>query len=691
MIESFRVERERVIKLAECPKVPRVMIVAGPNGIGKSTLLYALKQKKGVKGGGRFLYIAPHRAWLRQRVKTMYLLSRRLEWADFLAADAMPGVDGLNLYRLPRRFDSLDEAPSTIKHILGQLEMRRRDLIARVFDRVGSVNKESIPDIYKPLKELVSFFLPHLQFSHVDLTSSEDARCLFKHLSQETPQGCLEIDIDDLSSGEREVITLFLNFIERTVNEELSKFEGASPKPPEDLIMLIDSPELHLHPALQLRLLDYIREIVKRTGVQFIMTTHSPVLVNNARFDELYILVPPGKTQDYNQLVKVSTEADRLEAVRSITGETFSLTLGRPLVFIEGRPPAEAVKEPSDKRLLELMCPDFSMYTLIPFHDRQQICSLLKEISVSAELTPLGLLLFAILDSDRSVQPSERDVDRIFFWPACSIENLLIDAEAIWEVIHAHREKLGWTDPSSIAQALTQIAAELRDGEIRLRTEKRLGYFRWHLRGGSEADIERSFEEGERKYRKLFGDSERRRKAFEEARVEVDRIVAEQKTLQFFRGKEILKQFHARFIADLGMSYQVFAYQIAERIGRRPPLPEMLRLKAHLDGFVPWHLPVVLKELLGDLQSNRETLQLPRNILSAIIQLESDAQEAVNEAKTWVDPKIDRRALKEKCWAALITLRQHIEGQSKSVLTDHLIGKVNLAITRTAAIIPMRS
>lgn len=687
MIESFRVEDERVIKLAECRKVPRLMIIAGPNGIGKSTLLYTLKKKKGVKGEGRILYIPPHRAWFRQKIRAMYLLSRRLKWSDFLAADSTLGVEGLQLRGLPRRFDSLDESPSAIKHILGQIETRRREVITRVFDQTGFVSKDNIPDIYEPLRKLISFFLPHLRFSHIDLTSRDDVKCIFEHLYKETPEGPLKIDIDDLSSGEREVITLFLNFIERRVSEELSKFEGTSPEPPQDLIMLIDSPELHLHPALQRRLLDYIREIVAKSKVQFIMTTHSPVLVNDARSDELYVLVPPEKMQGYNQLVKVSSEADKLETVRSITGETFSLTLGKPLVFIEGRLPAQALREPSDKRLLELMCPDFSSYTLIPFYERQRIYSLVKELSVSAELTPLGLLLFAILDNDRSTQPLERDVDRVFFWPVCSIENFLLDADAIWEVIQPHREKLGWTRSTDVAQALKETAIKLKNAEIKLRTEKRFGYFKWHPEGGSEAAIEKSFEEGERKYKELFGDREKRRKAFEEARSEVDQIIAKQTMLQYFRGKEILKRFHAEFIANLGMNYQAFAYQVAERIGRKQPPPGMLKVKAHIDAFVPWALPVALQELLKDLESNNEILSLPENLFSSLTEAKSEATKAVDEAKTWVEPRIDRKALKEKCWTTLVTFRQHMGRQPESTLTEQLIKKIDLAIARVAAII----
>jgi len=43
MITTFKITDNKAIKLAEC-SVPRIMIIFGQNGVGKSTLLYAVKQ-----------------------------------------------------------------------------------------------------------------------------------------------------------------------------------------------------------------------------------------------------------------------------------------------------------------------------------------------------------------------------------------------------------------------------------------------------------------------------------------------------------------------------------------------------------------------------------------------------------------------------------------------------------------------
>ncbi len=52
-------------------------------------------------------------------------------------------------------------------------------------------------------------------------------------------------------------------------------------------VLLVEEPEAHLHPQLQIRLLKYLEEIAESGDVQVIVTSHSPVLASSASIDNL--------------------------------------------------------------------------------------------------------------------------------------------------------------------------------------------------------------------------------------------------------------------------------------------------------------------------------------------------------------------------------------------------------------------
>lgn len=70
-----------------------------------------------------------------------------------------------------------------------------------------------------------------------------------------------QYDMNQLSSGETEVINFLLGILSTNIRNGL---------------VVIDEPELHLHPRWQKVLLDLVSDLEYRTGNQFILTTHSP-------------------------------------------------------------------------------------------------------------------------------------------------------------------------------------------------------------------------------------------------------------------------------------------------------------------------------------------------------------------------------------------------------------------------------
>ena len=52
-------------------------------------------------------------------------------------------------------------------------------------------------------------------------------------------------------------------------------------------LLLIEEPEAHLHPQLQVRLLDHLEAVANDHNVQVIVTTHSTVLASSVKLDKI--------------------------------------------------------------------------------------------------------------------------------------------------------------------------------------------------------------------------------------------------------------------------------------------------------------------------------------------------------------------------------------------------------------------
>lgn len=99
-----------------------------------------------------------------------------------------------------------------------------------------------------------------LTFKQIRITRDEG----FQIVDNENPQKVLHLN--QLSSGEKQEIVLFYELIFDTK---------------EDLLLLIDEPEISLHITWQKKFLDDLVEVSKQTALQVIVATHSPQIVSN--------------------------------------------------------------------------------------------------------------------------------------------------------------------------------------------------------------------------------------------------------------------------------------------------------------------------------------------------------------------------------------------------------------------------
>lgn len=140
------------------------------------------------------------------------------------------------------------------------------DSVASGNDRDGK-NQRTLNIVDRAIRE----FLPG--FSDVRVVT-EPLRLLVSKQGQ-------QLDLTQMSDGERALLAIMIDLCRRLVlaNPELpDPLEGAG-------VVLIDEIEMHLHPKWQREIVDKLRRTFPR--IQFVLTTHSPFLIQSLRDGEL--------------------------------------------------------------------------------------------------------------------------------------------------------------------------------------------------------------------------------------------------------------------------------------------------------------------------------------------------------------------------------------------------------------------
>jgi len=124
MITAFKITDHKAIRLAECDSVPRIMIIFGRNGVGKSTLLYAVKES---------------------------IMKNVVRHEDMNFMSPFTGSEQLE-------YTHEDDPPSKITSVLSRLEIARRNIIAASSlldnnDRALADEYTSISRVYEPVNK----------------------------------------------------------------------------------------------------------------------------------------------------------------------------------------------------------------------------------------------------------------------------------------------------------------------------------------------------------------------------------------------------------------------------------------------------------------------------------------------------------------------------------------------------------
>ena len=232
---------------------PKVNILSGINGVGKSTILN--KVVKGLTAGGEFpshmlkgvrLDVMPEDAkWIR------YDVIRSLD-SPVLDLDTMAHVDtrissalDFQLYHLQRKY--LDYQVNIGNRIIAELQAGNAEAAQQL-----SLKKKRFQDIVDELFEETG---KKIVRTENEIRFSQIGEVLMPY---------------QLSSGEKQMMAILLTVL---VEDD------------QPYVLFMDEPEVSLHIEWQKRLIDLCLEL--NPHVQIILTTHSPAVVMNGWVDSV--------------------------------------------------------------------------------------------------------------------------------------------------------------------------------------------------------------------------------------------------------------------------------------------------------------------------------------------------------------------------------------------------------------------
>jgi predicted ATPase len=585
-IKDILVEGIRSIDRFEATEVGDVIVLAGPNGSGKSSLLDAIRAFKVAYATAVHDFEARGKVYRYgfQHVQDDFpnLVARTadegrvslviaIDESEQMAIGAKEGcVSGtVRFLREPSRLEPqgdiellrslfarfsnrLEHIPSARRFARGEVtqvtfspdtQIQRR---LNYFDRTSQKFEQFKTDLWwydyldmkeaqesgtaaegriAAVQEVFKWFLVDREFLGV----RPEAEAIQTRFLVQTSRG--EQEIDDLSSGEKEVLMTVGSLAARRLN-------GG--------VVLWDEPDLHLHGTIEARLLDFVRSLVAQ-GNQVWMATHSPEIVGGVDTATEMLFRMPGGPIGENIAQRVTREDERVRALEEIGATLYVQTVYRKVVWHEG---------PTDADILSAFDPEVKKLAhFIPAGGGTAVAALSDHLASLVQAALRHSTLIAVRDRDSGFHlepPNDESRARIFVWSRREIENYLLDPEAIREVHSGHSKATQFATANEVDSELRAIADGRQQWIIARAIERQLATaLRCVVQPSiDEADPEASALSATREVHAMLGQElaeDKVRRIVASSRSEIQsKWEADWKVLA--PGKQVLVEFHRRHV-----------------------------------------------------------------------------------------------------------------------------------------------
>jgi len=295
------------------------------------------------------------------------------------------------------------------------------------------------PDPLQKYKDIFSAVLPGKELQDINPATPKEFHF--------TENSGMPLPFNSLSSGEQEVVKVLFDVIRKEIRHS---------------VIIVDEPELHLHPTLTFKLIETLKTIGDHTN-QFIFLTHSADLISTYfSTDNVYFIdsVQTGA----NQAHKLSELTHSHNEIVQLIGQNLGLfAVGKKMIFIEGE--NSSIDRLTYHALVQKVLPDAKV---IPVGSVANIITL-NTIEEQIRKSIFGIDIFMIRDRDGLDNNQITEIEkngRVRCLKRRHIENYFLDSEILFKV----------AEQLYITIAITSLTKELIELQIKKIAESTLNF-----------------------------------------------------------------------------------------------------------------------------------------------------------------------------------------------------------------------
>lgn len=303
-------------------------------------------------------------------------------------------------------------------------------------EKADGIHIDASKSLTGTLMELFEAFFPDKEFLGPRPTS--DGSLSFPVRTQ---NGTMH-DLDELSSGEKEILYGYLRIRSSA---------------PQDSIILLDEPELHLNPRLIRGLPEFYRKhLGEALQNQLWLVTHSDALIREAvgkpGFNVFHMLPCGAEPGASSQLKPLTVSKDLELALTDLVGDLAAYRPGGKGLIFEGGGDSDF-----DKTIVgTLFAEELKGVNLISGTNKARVTALHQILERAYLKGDLPTKFYAITDRDSDSSESIKGLSR-FSWNVYHVENYLLQPEVIAYVLNSLSIGGSWT-ADAVLDRLTHAA-----------------------------------------------------------------------------------------------------------------------------------------------------------------------------------------------------------------------------------------